>query len=229
MENVKQHFEKEAREYDAIICRLIPYYEQMLDALVAALPFPGDREIRVVDLGCGTGTIAKRIRDAYPRSTVTCVDIAENMLRVAQAKLGAGAGMRYQRANFEQYEFDSDYDAAVSSLALHHLVKDEDKIKFYKKIHACLRPGGVFFNADVVLGSGAHLRDVYLEKWRKYIHREVSNEEIDRKWIPTHRDEDHPAGLTDQLHWLQDIGFTDVDVLWKYYNFAVYGGCKTAG
>ncbi len=30
----------------------------------------------------------------------------------------------------------------------------------------------------------------------------------------------------DQLAWLAEIGFTDVDVVWKYYNFAVYGGRK---
>ena len=34
MEKVRQHFEEEAHEFDKIIRRLIPYYEQMLDALM---------------------------------------------------------------------------------------------------------------------------------------------------------------------------------------------------
>ena len=37
MEKVKQHFEAEAQEFDAVIRRLIPYYEQMLEALLLAL------------------------------------------------------------------------------------------------------------------------------------------------------------------------------------------------
>ena len=35
-----------------------------------------------------------------------------------------------------------------------------------------------------------------------------------------------PAPLMAQLRWLAEIGFSNVDVIWKYYNFAVYGGAK---
>jgi tRNA (cmo5U34)-methyltransferase len=229
VEKVKQHFEQEAHEFDAIIRRLIPYYEQMLDALVVTLPFTQSQPIHVIDLGCGTGTIARRIKDVYPHAQITCVDIAEKMLQIAQTKLGNDGDARYQLANFEAYEFDSAYDVAVSSLALHHLVSDDDKIKFYRKIHASLNPGGVFYNADVILGSNSHLQARYMEKWREYMRLQVSVEEIEQKWIPQHYDEDHPAKLMSQLAWLRDIGFAEVDVVWKYYNFAVYGGRKLAG
>lgn len=226
MEKVKQHFEDEAQEFDAIIRQLIPYYEQMLDALLLALPFKKSQPIAVIDLGCGTGTIARRIKDGYPQAQVTCVDIAEKMLNIAQTKLGNSEDVRYQLANFENYEFDSVYDVAVSSLALHHLISEHDKIKFYEKIYACLKPGGVFFNADVILGSSSHIQERYMEKWRDYMRLQVSEEEIEQKWIPQHYDEDYPASLMSQLTWLQDIGFSEIDVIWKYYNFAVYGGHK---
>lgn len=224
MENVKQHFEEEAAEFDATIRRLIPYYEQMLDALVSAIPYQPSQTIRVIDLGCGTGSIARRIKDIYPQAQITCVDIAEKMLQIAKTKLGEDA--RYQLANFENYEFDATYDIAVSSLALHHLVSDKDKIDFYTKVYNCLLPGGIFYNADVVLGSNSHLNQLYIEKWREYMLKAVSNAEIESKWLPQHYDEDHPANLMNQLSWLQDIGFTEVDIIWKYYNFAVYGGVK---
>jgi tRNA (cmo5U34)-methyltransferase len=226
MEKVKQHFEQEAQGFDAIIRSLIPYYEQMIDALVLALPFSQFQSIRVIDLGCGTGTIARRIKDAYPQAQITCVDIAEKMLQIAQTKLGDSGDVHYQLANFENYEFNSDYDVAVSSLALHHLVSEDDKIKFYEKIYACLSPGGVFYNADVILGSSSHLQECYMEKWREYMVLQVPVEEIEQKWIPQHYEEDHPSKLMNQLDWLRDMGFAEVDVIWKYYNFAVYGGYK---
>lgn len=226
MEQVKQHFEEEAQEFDATIRRLIPYYEQMVNALVLTLPFNQSQPIHVIDLGCGTGTIARRIKDIYPQSKITCVDIAEKMLQIAQIKLSDSRDINYHLANLEDYEFDSTYDVAVSSLALHHLVSDADKIKFYKKVYACLNSGGIFYNADVVLGSSTHLQKRYMEKWREYMLLQVSVEEIDQKWMPQHDDEDHPSVLASQLDWLRDIGFTEVDVVWKYFNFAVYGGYK---
>ena len=62
--------------------------------------------------------------------------------------------------------------------------------------------------------------------WRQFMQRSVSRQEIEEKWIPKYKDEDRPAKLIDQIYWLKDIGFKDVDVVWKFYNFAVYGGFK---
>ncbi len=228
MEKIKQHFEAEAKEFDAIIRRLIPFYEQMINALVLALPCNSSQPIRVIDLGCGTGTIARSIKDIYPAAQITCVDIAEKMLQIAQTKLGKGGDIRYQLANFEDYEFDSVYDVAVSSLALHHLVSEDDKIQFYKKIYDCLTPSGVFYNADVILASNAYLQERYMEKWQECMLLDVSQKELKQKWIPKYYDEDHPSKLMNQLDWLRNIGFSDVDVIWKYFNFAVYGGWKSA-
>ena len=85
MEKVKQHFEEEAQEFDAIIQRLIPYYEQMLDAIFLTLPFKQSHPIDVIDLGCGTGTIARRIKNVYPQARITRVDIAEKILNFSQS------------------------------------------------------------------------------------------------------------------------------------------------
>lgn len=226
MENIKEHFEVEAHAFDEIIQCLIPYYPQMLEALVAALPFERATPIHVIDLGCGTGSIARHIKGTYPEATITCVDIAENMLGMARGKLGSGPDVRYQLANFQTYEFDAKYDAVVSSLALHHLVTDSDKQAFYRKAYGSLVPGGVFYNADVILGSSDYLQKIYMYKWKGFMKRHVSEEEIEQKWIPKYYEEDRPAKLMEQLVWLKEIGLVDVDVLWKYYNFAVYGGRK---
>lgn len=55
MDKVKKHFEEEAKEFDKIIRELIPYYEEMIDGMVAAIPHQRNDKINVIDLGCGTG------------------------------------------------------------------------------------------------------------------------------------------------------------------------------
>jgi tRNA (cmo5U34)-methyltransferase len=35
---------------------------------------------------------------------------------------------------------------------------------------------------------------------------------------------DKTAPLEEQLRWLREAGFADVDCFYQYYNFAVYGG-----
>jgi tRNA (cmo5U34)-methyltransferase len=226
MDEIKQHFEEEAREFDRIIVRLIPEYPRMVEALVAAIPFDPSAALRVIDLGCGTGTVAARVLDTFPSARITCLDLAENMISMAQAKLARHAHVRYVVGDFNTFDFGSKYEVVVSSLSLHHLVRNEDKREFYRRIYNSLASGGVFYNADVVLGSSDFLQNVYMNEWRIFMGRSVSQDEIETKWIPKYRAEDRPAKLVDQLGWLTEIGFADVDVLWKYYNFAVYGGVR---
>ena len=226
MDIVHQHFEDEAREFDQVIQTLIPYYDQMLDALISALPFVSTEPIAVLDLGCGTGTVAACVLKAFPRATVTCLDFSARMIELAQAKLSGYANVQYVVQDFQDFAFEQGVDVVLSSLALHHLETDDEKRAFYEKVYRALKPGGCFYNADAVLGSGEALQAAYLAKWKAFMQKRISAEEIERKWMPKYQVEDHPARLLEQLAWLTAIGFSDVDVLWKYYNFAVYGGIK---
>jgi tRNA (cmo5U34)-methyltransferase len=232
MEEIRQHFDGEALSFDANIVRLIPYYDSMIDALVSSLPFTPDDAFSVLDLGCGTGTVSERILQSFPRAHVTCLDIAENMLSMAKSKLGAfvdeGGIPRadYAHADFATWTGSRSFDAIVSSLALHHLPDDDSKRALFRKAFALLSPGGVFRNADIVLSADSALQALNMRKWREYMLRSVSPQEIDEKWMVSHAAEDRPAVLADQLDWLMYGGFVNVDVIWKYYNFAVYGGKK---
>ncbi|OGC18626.1 methyltransferase type 12 [candidate division WOR-1 bacterium RIFOXYC2_FULL_37_10] len=226
MDKVKKHFEEEAEEFDQIILRLIPFYAEMIDALVLAIPFEKIRPIKVIDMGCGTGTIAKKIKEKFPNSKITCLDLAENMIEMAKIKMQEYDDISYIVNDFCNFKFDGECDVIISSLALHHLVADKDKKSFYRKAFDNLSDGGVFYNADVVLGSNAYLETINMLKWKEFMSKNVSLEEIENKWIPKYYEEDRPARLIDQIKWLEEIGFVAVDVIWKYYKGAVYGGSK---
>ena len=65
-----------------------------------------------------------------------------------------------------------------------------------------------------------------MHRWREYMLRAVPEHEVFDKWMTVYETEDRPSKLVDQLMWLAEIGFDEVDVVWKYFNFAVYGGRK---
>ena len=164
MEQIYEHFQNEAEEFDVLIRKLIPRYDEMLDALVDALPFERTSIIGVLDLGAGTGAVAQRILEYFPNAHITCLDMSPNMLRIAKARLAANNSVSFELGSFEEFVTMQEYDAVVSSLALHHVVADRDKISFYRKLRSWLRPGGVFFNADVVLGSTAYSQALHIER-----------------------------------------------------------------
>jgi len=225
-EMIRQHFENEAKEFDGIILKLIPNYMEMIGALVLSIPHDRKSAIRVMDLGCGTGTVAKLVKDTFPNARIDCLDLSEKMLQMAQTKLNDCSDVTYNVGDFYSHNFSGTYDVIVSSLALHHLVTDDDKRMFYGKIYDTLSVGGVFYNADVVLGSSEYLQQVYLGKWKEFMGRSVSQDDVENIWMVKYKQEDSPSILARQLKWLEDIGFKGVDVVWKYFNYGVYGGQK---
>ncbi len=226
LENVKEHFEEEAKEFDKTILKLIPYYSDMIDSMVNTIPFEDNYTFRVLDLGCGTGNISKIVKERFPNSQISCIDIAENMIQMAKIKLEKYDNIDFYTGDFFEFDFKEKYDVVLSSLALHHIRTDDDKKKFYRRIYSTLKDDGVFLNADVVLGSTDTLNQIYREKWIEFMLQNVPLKEVEEKWLPKQMEEDFPAALTDHLKWLFETGFKSVDVIWKYYGLAVYCGTR---
>lgn len=226
MEDVEKHFDDEASEFDRLALKLIPFYPEMVEALVLAIPFERSKEISVIDLGCGTGTISKKIKERFPAADIVCLDFSVNMLAQAKKKLKDYSGIEYIKGDISEFDFPSEYDVVVSSLAIHHLVSNDDKNALFGKIFKCLNQNGVFYNADIILASNDYNQRLFLDKWKEYMSRSVTLNDIENIWVPKYKKEDHPAVLMEQLNWLVDSGFTEADIIWKYYNFAVYGGKK---
>ncbi len=225
-DTVKNHFEQEAHEFDELITNLIPYYRQMVESIVSTLPFEASADIDIIDLGCGTGTVSRAIKDVYPNAKITCLDIAENMLQMARLKLKDAPETVYLNEDFYNFNFDKKYDAVVSSLALHHLETTDDKLKFYKEIYAGIKEAGIFVNADNVLASNDVYQQKFMDQWKRFMRWNLSEEDVVNIWIPKYYEEDRPAPLMDNLDMLKEVGFKSVDVVWKYYNFATFMALK---
>jgi tRNA (cmo5U34)-methyltransferase len=225
MKQVKSHFEEEAEIFDELIKTLIPYYEDMIESMILALPFHQKEKINVLDLGCGTGNISLKVKERFPNARITSVDMAKNMIKIAKQKLASYNDIEFIIADVRDLEFVDEFDAVVSSLALHHLHHPEKK-PYYHRIKSFLKKGGVFYNTDNILGSSPHLNQLYMDKWIEFLLKSHTHEEIDSVWIPKHREEDFPAPLMDHIHLLEEVGFKEVDVIWKSYMFGVYGGKK---
>lgn len=223
MEAVKAHFEGEAGGFDGIIAKTIPRYGEMQGALVSAMPSPPEAEIDVTDLGCGTGSLAWAVREAFPNARITCVDISEKMLAASRRRLG-DRNTSYVLMDFSDYHFGSMQDAVVSSLALHHL-EAADRLPFFDRIFRSLKKGGVFLNADIMLTGGAQWQRLCLRKWKAFLEQSLTRGEV-KDLIARYRAEDRPVPLPEDLERLRRSGFRKPDVLWKNYGFAVYGAMK---
>lgn len=111
-----------------------------------ASPQPGER---VLDLGCGTGTLAIAMALASPGAAITGVDVDPAILKIALAKgLAAKVQTRFVPGWGHALPFpDASIDLAVSTLFFHHLLPDA-KRRTLQELMRVLRPEGRLVIAD---------------------------------------------------------------------------------
>jgi ubiquinone/menaquinone biosynthesis C-methylase UbiE len=105
---------------------------------------------RVLDLGCGTGTLAIQVKERQPRAEVLGLDADPEMLDQARAKAErADADLEFTEgySNELPYE-DGSFDRVLSTLFFHHL-DPEPKRETAREIARVLRPGGELHVADL--------------------------------------------------------------------------------
>jgi len=116
-------------------------FSRFADALIDQAELqPG---FRVLDVGCGTGTLAIRVLRRFPGIEVSGVDPDPKAIARARRKAErAGLKVRFERAFGDETGFpDATFDRVFSSMMFHHLYK-EDKPKVLAEIGRVLKPGG---------------------------------------------------------------------------------------
>ena len=106
------------------------------------LAAPADNEA-VLDVGCGTGTLALAIAESAPAATVTGIDPSPEMVERAQGKAAKERRhLTFQVAVVEDLPFGNEsFDLVTSSLMWHHLTP-ELKQKAVAEVRRVLKPGG---------------------------------------------------------------------------------------
>jgi ubiquinone/menaquinone biosynthesis C-methylase UbiE len=103
----------------------------------------------VLDLACGTGTLAIDIKTQAPKAKVSGIDADRAILKRARAKAkDAGVKVEFQRGLSTELPYDArSFDLVVSTLFFHHLT-DEAKADTAEEIRRVLRLGGRLLIAD---------------------------------------------------------------------------------
>lgn len=107
-------------------------------------PAPGQC---ILDLGCGTGTLALQIEEAEPGAEVRGIDADPEMLARAAAKAGS-SGVGFDRGMADELPYaDGSFDRVVSSLFFHHLSTGVKRAVAAEVVRV-LAPGGELHVAD---------------------------------------------------------------------------------
>lgn len=198
--------------------------------LAALLPFGADDAFTFVDLGAGTGSAARAILTAYPRSTAILADFSPQMMALGAGELAAFAG-RYRYVEFDMStnvwpaEIPTGLDAAVTSMSVHHL-PDHRKEGLFAEIFDRLAPGGWYLNYDSIATDDGVVESAW-ERGNDHLDPAAADKRLHRNPAEQARHENHVQyliPLPQQLGYLRAAGFEGIDVYWKRLDDVIYGG-----
>ncbi len=214
--------EKVAAVFDDMVDRSVPFYreiQRMTGQLAADFARPGTN---IYDLGCATGTTMV-LMDHCVKENVNLVGIdnsSEMLDRCREKLIEEKISKSYDLVEADLNREVPMENASVILLVLTlQFVRPLYRERLMRKIYEALIPGGCVILVKKVLGESSHLNRLFIQHYyemkrlKGYSDLEIAQkrEALENVLIPYR--------LTENLDLLAEIGFSEEDTFFKWYNF----------
>lgn len=120
-------------------------YETWADYIDEIIMLHNPEASRLLELACGTGTMALSLEE-LGYYTITATDISAEMIHVANRKgEAAGSDVTFKTMDFLNFDVNSSFDVVFMVFdSLNYLHKEQDIIRLHEQVRTALKPDGVF-------------------------------------------------------------------------------------
>lgn len=178
----------------------------------ALLEFVPPDVARILDVGSGDGRLLALAKADRPKTEFVALNFSPAMLEALHRRFDGDGNVTIIAHDFSTpLPPLGQFDSVISSFAIHH-VPHERKRSLYQEVFNLLRPAGAFCNLEHVASPTDELH----QQFRERLGISPEQEDASNKLL----------GLDQQLGWLREIGFVDVDCHWKWRELALFAGFK---
>ncbi len=156
LNKIKTAFNKSKASYDLHSGLQNHVGDQLIELLLAV--FHKKNLPRVIDLGCGTGTNTQKLLDKIPVRELHAIDIADDLLKIAQQRLQGKNVHVYAHAFDQPFAVENAFDIAYSNMALHWSTHFEKTIQ---SLHTQLNKHGIIVFSVPLTGTLNELQPHY--------------------------------------------------------------------
>ena len=218
-----------AEVFDDMLDRSIPMYQTVIELTAAMLRRLAAPESCIVDLGCATGTTLLTLSRLLPELECSFIGIDNAPAMLAKARRKAqmyskAAGIEFRDQDITRADLQG-ADVILCNYTL-QFIRPLRRAEFIRSLFEVLPAGGILILSEKVISSGSLLNrssiDIYHEFKRNQGYSELEiaakREALENILIP--------FSVQENIDLLKGSGFAEVEVFFKWINFASFIAVK---
>ena len=205
-------FNNEADIYDETTQYLLLNYDDILNRAIQKIDYSKNSNFSILDLGCGTGNLIKKIRENYPKAKIYALDFSNAMIDVSKKK--NIPNIKYICADMFDLEHEHlpYFDIIITSFVFHNFKSIEEHDRIIKKIYNHLSINGKVIIADLVNLVEPRKKRKYQECLVNTMRDYGLHDDEIVKWIGILEIEDAPLTTSKTSSLLSENGFEEISI-----------------
>ena len=202
-------------EYDKQIKRTLPFYEEMFQQIVDIISLLDLQSIKWLDVGCGTGKMARTALEIFEIEKMLCIDVEQEMIKRAESFCDE-ENVEFLQSDIRELPYQEIFDV-VTAVQVNHYFKKAERMAAIKKCYSVLKDDGIYISFENFAPDSEEGARLYLERWRQFqIVNGKSKVEVDLH-IERYSRDYFPVTISESIELLKECGFRMVEILWVSY------------
>ena len=136
----------DAAKYDRQIKKTLPFYEEMVLQIVDIVGLLDLQSLLWLDVGCGTGQMARNALDNFDIKNMVCIDVEQEMLEKAGVFCNDGK-VEFLQCDVRELSFQEMFNV-VTAIQINNYFKKDERLVAIKNCYNVLKENGIYISFE---------------------------------------------------------------------------------
>lgn len=205
-----------SNDYDSQVRKVIPFYDSIYEQIIELIKvYHGDKQISLLDTGCGSGNMAIAANDSLNISELVLCDPSQDMLDIA-AERTSGIKCEFRRTGSQQLDLEEHFDV-VTAIQSHHYFDKETRKAAVANCYRALKKDGLFICFENTAPFTEQGKEIMLDRVAAFGLKAGRAPEAVISHRARYGTEFFPLNISEHLKLLNDTGFRTAEIFWHSY------------